>query len=116
VRRKIKMLQADRALERLELSELLEHAERFQVKLVMRDGRLVIPRQKKELKLLLRFLDEDFLESTLSQSRYLANSKRRLSSLEARQARPKAPGSHSKLRVARGTPGLGAADMPDRER
>jgi len=113
-RRKIKMLQIDRALERLNLTELLEHAESFQVKLTLRDNRLVIPRQKKDFKLLLRFLDEDFLESALSQSRYLANSKRRISSLEARRVEPARQGSQSKLRVARGRLAEDAASKPDK--
>lgn len=103
MRRKIKMLQTEGAIERLNLPQLLEHAERFQVKLVVRRDRLVIPKQKKELKLLLRLLDEDFLESPLTQARYLANSKRRLAAKEASQARRSSPeeSSQRQLRIPR---------------
>ena len=42
------------------------------------DGRevLVLPNGKKDLKTLLRFLDEDYYKSPLSKTNYLSNSKR----------------------------------------
>jgi hypothetical protein len=94
------MLHEGRVLERLVLDDLLRHAARFSVELSVRDGRLVLPRTKKELKLLLRLLDEDFLESTLSQTRYLANSKRRLSARAVEDSRP-TQAKQRKLRVDR---------------
>jgi hypothetical protein len=100
VRRKVRMLHEGRVLERLVLDDLLRHAARFSVELSVRDGRLVLPRTKKELKLLLRLLDEDFLESTLSQTRYLANSKRRLSARAVEDSRP-TQAKQRKLRVDR---------------
>ncbi len=39
-------------------------------------NRIVIPSNKTELRRLLRFLDEDYYESALSQMRYVSNSKR----------------------------------------
>ncbi|MGC4087608.1 MAG: hypothetical protein QM756_06885 [Polyangiaceae bacterium] len=101
IRRKVKMLQREHTVERLRLPELLEHAERFQVKLAVRGNQLLVPRTRKDLKTLLRFLDEDFLESSLSQSRYLANSKRKLATKEAAQGRPARDESQRKLRVGR---------------
>lgn len=100
VRRKVKILHEGRVLERLVLEDLLHHAARFSVKVSVREGRLVLPRTKKELKVLLRLLDEDFLESTLSQTRYLANSKRRLTARAAEDSRP-SQASESKLSVER---------------
>ncbi|MFZ5894961.1 MAG: hypothetical protein ACOY0T_28130 [Myxococcota bacterium] len=101
VRRKVKMLAQERLLRRASLDELLEHAERFQVTLSVRGGRLVVPRNKKDLKLLLRFLDEDFLESSLSQTRYVANSKRKLSPGAAVAQRTARHDSERRLRSGR---------------
>jgi hypothetical protein len=78
VRRKIKMLTAGGVLDRVSTGRLSEHARRFQIDIRLENARIVIPAEKKELKLLLRLLDEDFLESALTNARFLVNSKRKL--------------------------------------
>lgn len=97
VRRKVKVLHQNRVVERIGVAELLEQAKRYSLKLNVREGRIVLPRTKKDLKLLLRLLDEDFLDSALSRTSYLANSKRRWSQRAAEDSRA----SESKLRSER---------------
>jgi len=40
------------------------------------DGKIILPTNPTQLRRLLRFLDEDYYESALSQTRFLSNSKR----------------------------------------
>lgn len=80
VRRKIWLISQSQILDRVPISEIKAVATEFHIDFTttMDDGveKLVIPTDKKQLKTILRFLDEDYYKSPLLANYYLANSKR----------------------------------------
>ena len=80
VRRKLWLISQSQILEKVPVSDIKAVAAEFNIELNTRvdDGteRLVIPNEKKQLKTMLRFLDEDYYKSPLLANYYLANSKR----------------------------------------
>ncbi|MCO4882706.1 Kiwa anti-phage protein KwaB-like domain-containing protein [Paraburkholderia caribensis] len=76
IRRKISLISQSGILETTE--QLVAVAQIFNVPMnVNEQGRIILPTNKTELRQILRFLDEDYYESPLSQSRFVSNSKRR---------------------------------------
>ena len=80
VRRKLWLISQSQILQKVPVCDIKAVAAEFSIPLetVMDDGneRILIPDTKKELKTILRFLDEDYYKSPLLQNRYLTNSKR----------------------------------------
>lgn len=82
VRRKLWLISQSQILEKVPVSDIKAVAAEFHIELKTEidDGseKLVIPDEKKQLKTILRFLDEDYYKSPLLANYYLANSKRPL--------------------------------------
>ena len=87
IRKKIALLQKNEVLKDLTVAGIQTVANNFNAELpeehhisimVNDDGRLVIPEDKKELKELIRFLDEDYVTAPLTKRKCLTNSKKYL--------------------------------------
>ena len=80
VRRKLWLISQSQILEKVPVSDIKAVATEFNIELntVIDDGieKIIVPEEKKQLKKLLRFLDEDYYKSPLLENYYLANSKR----------------------------------------
>lgn len=80
VRRKLWLISQSQILQKVPVPDIKAVAAEFSIDLNTHiDGgveKIVIPEDKKELKALLRFLDEDYYKSPLLQNRYVTNSKR----------------------------------------
>ncbi len=80
VRRKLWLISQSQILEKIPVSDIKAVAAEFHIELKteIEDGteKIVIPDEKKQLKTILRFLDEDYYKSPLLANYYLANSKR----------------------------------------
>lgn len=80
VRRKLWLISQSQILQKVPVSDIKAVAAEFSIALetVMDNGseKIKIPDTKKELKTILRFLDEDYYKSPLLQNYYLTNSKR----------------------------------------
>ena len=83
VRRKVALVMQSAILEKIDLEETKKVANVFGIdmKTTVVDGKsvLVLPENKAELKKILRFLDEDYFESSLLSTPHLSNSKRQIS-------------------------------------
>ena len=87
IRKKIALLQKNEVLKDLSVADIQTVANNFNAKLpeehhitimVNDDGKLVIPEEKKQLKELIRFLDEDYVTAPLTKRKCLTNSKQYL--------------------------------------
>ncbi len=86
VRKKIALLQKNNVLDALSISDietvsndLNKHvADEHKINIMINNGKLVIPQDKKHLKELIRFLDEDYVTAPLTKRRCLTNSKKYL--------------------------------------
>jgi len=82
VRRKVALVMQSGILEKIELEATKTAALIFginiQTEINGENVALVLPQDKRELKKLLRFLDEDYFQSVLSSTLHLSNSKRRI--------------------------------------
>jgi len=80
VRRKLWLISQSEILQKVPVCDIKAVAAEFSIPLatVMDNGceKILMPDSKKELKTILRFLDEDYYKSPLLQNRYLTNSKR----------------------------------------
>ena len=80
VRRKVWLVMQSTILSKVPLNDIKAIAAEFSIPIeyVTQDGneKIKIPRDRKSLKTLLRFLDEDYYKSPLSKTNYLTNSKR----------------------------------------
>lgn len=77
VRKKIALIRQSGVLEHFTTQQIVATAQTFSLAITTTaDDKIVLPANKTELRRLLRFLDEDYYESTLSQTRYVSNSKR----------------------------------------
>jgi hypothetical protein len=77
VRKKIALIRQSGVLEHFTTEQIVATAQTFNLAITTtHDGKIVLPANKTELRRLLRFLDEDYYESALSQTRYVSNSKR----------------------------------------
>ncbi|NTV35377.1 MAG: DUF4868 domain-containing protein [Anaerolineaceae bacterium] len=93
IRKKIALLQKNRVLENITVIDIQTVANNFNAELpaehhisimVNDNGKLVIPGDKKQLKELIRFLDEDYVTAPLTKRKCLTNSKQYLSSSNGR--------------------------------
>jgi len=77
IRKKISMIEQSGVLDKYTTGQIVATAQAFDVPVSL-DGkkRIVLPANKTELRRLLRFLDEDYYESPLSQTRFVSSSKR----------------------------------------
>ena len=87
IRKKIAPLQKNEVLKDLTVTDIQTVANNFNAELpeehhiaitVNDDGNLVIPKDKKQLKELIRFLDEDYVTAPLTKRKCLTNSKQYL--------------------------------------
>jgi Domain of unknown function (DUF4868) len=87
IRRKVALLQKNKVLENLSVTDIQAVASNFNESLpadlhitisINADGKLVIPQDKKQLKELIRFLDEDYVTTPLTKRKCLTNSKKYL--------------------------------------
>ncbi len=87
IRKKIALLQENEVLKDLTVADIQTVAKNFNAELpeehritimVNDDGKLVIPEDKKQLKELIRFLDEDYVTAPLTKRKCLTNSKQYL--------------------------------------
>lgn len=81
-RRKVTSIRTRGILSRVSVKEIVAVAQEFDVKVVTAtlsgQMRIVFPEEMKEIRILLRFLDDDLLRSPLTKNRYQVSSKRRL--------------------------------------
>jgi Domain of unknown function (DUF4868) len=76
VRRKISLITDSDILNKKGASTLKNKAKKFGIDIQVSKGKVVFPNSKKELKELLRFLDEDYYQSPITSNSWVANSKR----------------------------------------
>jgi len=80
VRRKLWLISQSQILEKVPVADIKAVAAEFNIELKTEvDGgaeKIIIPDEKKQLKTILRFLDEDYYKSPLLANYYVANSKR----------------------------------------
>ena len=78
VRRKIALIHDAQILEKFAVSDIKKRARQVGIKVEVKAGKIVIPNDKKRLKVLLGFLDEEAYKGPFSENVYLANSKRKI--------------------------------------
>lgn len=84
IRRKIALVASSDILANVPVAELVTAAREFGITLLTEipsggtEPLLIVPTQRSDLVAFLRFLDEDYYKSPLSEARYMTNSKRRL--------------------------------------
>lgn len=77
VRRKIALILQSGVLDKHPVATIVATAKPFKVDIQLdANDRIVLPESPSELRKLLRFLDEDYYESPLTQTQYVSNSKR----------------------------------------
>ncbi|WP_337883928.1 Kiwa anti-phage protein KwaB-like domain-containing protein [Chromobacterium haemolyticum] len=77
VRRKIALILQSGVLDKFTPEQIVATAQGFKLEIkITDDGKIALPTNTTELRRLLRFLDEDYYESPLSQTHYVSNSKR----------------------------------------
>lgn len=80
IRRKLWLVRESRILERVQPNDIKAIAAEFNIPIEYEqlngEDRIKIPEDKKALKTLLRFLDEDYYKSPLSKTNFVTNSKR----------------------------------------
>ena len=77
VRRKIALILQSGVLDKYTPEQIVATAQTFKLEIkTTEDGKIALPTNATELRRLLRFLDEDYYESPLSQTHYVSNSKR----------------------------------------
>lgn len=79
VRRKIALINDSKVLEKYSAKEIAQRASDVGVTISTKKNRIVLPCDKKQMKVVLGFLDEEAYRGPFSQTTYLANSKRKLS-------------------------------------
>ncbi|SEJ28824.1 protein of unknown function [Azotobacter beijerinckii] len=78
IRKKISLIRQSAVLESFSAEQIVAVAASMQFQIDLTDdGKIVVPSNSTELKKLLRFLDEDYYESPLSNTRFISSSKRR---------------------------------------
>ncbi len=78
IRKKIALLQKNNVLDNLSIDDISQTAQEYNVSINTRDGKIIIPGDKKQLKELVRFLDEDYGKGPLTHRKYITNSKQYL--------------------------------------
>ena len=80
VRRKITSISENSLLERVNLPVLRKYAAKFNVDIEVVKGKIVLPADKKQFKVVLSLLDQDLLSFEPTDEHWVVNSKRRVSS------------------------------------
>ena len=80
IRRKIGMINDSRVLDEYTASEIAQCATEAGLSIITNNNRIILPNDKKQIKVILGFLDEEAYKGPFSQNTYLANSKRRVNS------------------------------------
>jgi len=78
IRKKIALLQKNNVMDNLSITDIQSAAGEFNVKVAINNEKLTIPADRKKLKELIRFLDEDYVTTPLTQRKCLTNSKQYL--------------------------------------
>lgn len=77
VRKKIALIRQSGILENFSTEQIVAAAQNFNLVIATsQDGKIDIPTNSTDLRRLLRFLDEDYYKSPLSETHYISNSKR----------------------------------------
>lgn len=76
VRRKVALIADSKILETVTPAKIQKAADVYGLTIAVKAGRLVVPKEKKELKMFLRFLEENYFTSELTGTRFLTSSKR----------------------------------------
>ena len=77
VRRKIALIVQSGILDKHSVATIIATAKPFKVDIQLdANGKIILPESPSDLRKLLRFLDEDYYESPLTQTQYVSNSKR----------------------------------------
>jgi hypothetical protein len=77
VRKKIALIRQSGILEKFTTEQIVAAAQNFNVVInTSQEGKITLPSNGTELRRLLRFLDEDYYKSPLSETHYISNSKR----------------------------------------
>ncbi len=80
VRRRVALIQDSQVLQKAKPSDIVKKAKEFDIAIetqkVGRQLKIVFPEDKQELKVLLSFLDDNYYVSSLTESKWVANSKR----------------------------------------
>ena len=78
IRRKIAMINDSRVLEEYSASDIAQRAQEVGVIIATNGSKIMLPNDKKQVKVILGFLDEEAYKGPFSQNTYLANSKRQI--------------------------------------
>lgn len=78
IRRKIAMINDSKVLEKYSVSEIQSLATESGISIAAVEGKVVIPNNKDQVKIILGFLDEEAYKGPFSQNTYLVNSKRQI--------------------------------------
>ena len=77
-RKKIKAIQERGVLENININEIQNQANQFELELNFENGQIKIPNDKSQVKQLLKFLDEDYFITPLTNRKCVTNSKREI--------------------------------------
>lgn len=78
IRRKIAMINDSKVLDEYTAADIVQRAAEVGVSITTSGSRIVLPNDKKQVKVILGFLDEEAYKGPFSQNTYLANSKRQV--------------------------------------
>ena len=78
LRKKIKSIQQRGVLENLTIQDLQNQANQFGINFDYDNGQVSVPRDKNYVKRLIKFLDEDYFITPLTNRRCVTNSKREM--------------------------------------
>lgn len=76
VRRKVALIQDAGIVDKYKPKEIVSIAKEHDVEIELRDDKILIPSNKRELKIMLKFLDEDIYKGPLTDDTFETNSKR----------------------------------------
>ena len=72
------MINDSKVLENFPVADIVRRASKVGVKIAANGGKIVLPNDKKLVKVILGFLDEEAYKGPFSKNTYLANSKRQV--------------------------------------
>lgn len=76
IRRKVSLITQSGILQNADIDNLDAVAKEFKIQLNIVGGKIIMPVDKRNIKVLLRFLDDDYYESPISKKQFISNSKR----------------------------------------
>ena len=76
IRKLIHSIQKAEVLDKHTALKIQRIAKKLKIAVSLQDGKIVVPDNKADIKILLRFLDDGIFEASLSKKRYQTNSKR----------------------------------------